>query len=41
MGFQGVIIGSKVTRGYKRLQGVQRVTGGYKGYLYISTKIVI
>ena len=26
------------TRGYR---GLQRVTGGYKGYLYIITKIVI
>ena len=28
MGFQGVTMGSKVTRGYKRLQGV---TKGYRG----------
>ena len=41
MGLQGVIIGSKVTRGYKRLQGVTKGYRGYKGYLYIITKIVI
>ena len=28
MGLQGVTLGSKVTRGYKRLQGV---TKGYRG----------